>query len=312
MAHSGPVSQIRVGNGRLVSSGGKQVCVWNETGALAWQADADKYEVTNVLAHSSGRVVTSGSFGSVSVFDPTGKLIASSVDERNQPGRLFELADGRVLVGLDEYEDLRFVDLETAALDPLEAQGEQSRALEIRHRGDEVASLGPAAGVTRWSLSSKAFLVRVMGPPGEALGFVGETLAFSSTAKGAAIWQTADGSLVHEIAIADVRSGSASADGKRIAMHCKKGVSLIDAVSGKEERLLPYEPFPRLTAFAPDGSRLAVVFDQGKASSVAVVDPASGSELATWRGSVRANALGFVAGGLFIGKSDGSVERLSI
>lgn len=169
----------------------------------------------------------SGSFGTVSVLDA--------------PGRLYEVAGGRALVGLDEYEDLRLVDLETAKLDPLEAQGEQSRSIAIKQRGDEAASLGPAAGIVRWSLVTKAFISRVMGPPGEALGFVGETLAFSTTAKGAAIWQTSGGSLVHEIAIADVRSGSASADGQRLAMHCKRGVVLIDVASGKEERVLAYD-----------------------------------------------------------------------
>jgi hypothetical protein len=311
MSHSDAVTQISVGASRLASAGGKQVCVWSESGALEWQADADKYEVTNVLAHSSGRVLTSGSFGTVSVFDSKGKALASSTDERNQPGRLFELADGRVLVGLDEYEDLRLVDTETAKLDPLEAQGEQSRALEIKQRGDEVQSLGPAAGIVRWSLATKAFLSRVMGPPGEALGFVGETLAVSITAKGCAIWQTADGSLAYEIAIADVRGGSASADGKRVAMRCKAGVVVLDVASDKQERLLAYGPFPRLTKFSADGSRLAVVFDQGQASTIALVDLATGSEAATWRGSQRVTALAFLGDALFFGRAGGGVERLA-
>ncbi len=311
MSHSKAVRQISAGIGRVASAGGKQVCVWSESGALGWDAQADKYEVTNVLAHSSGRVLTSGSFGTVCVFDDGGKLLASSTDERSPPGGLFELADGRVLVGLDEYEDVRLVDLETALLDPLEAQGEQSRALEIKQRGDEVASLGPAAGIVRWSLASKAFLSRVMGPPGEALGFVGETLAFSTTAKGCAIWQTADGSLVHEIAIADVRAGSASADGKRVAMHCKLGVVVVDVASGKQERSLDYGPFPRLTKFSSDGSRLAVVFDKGQASTIAIVDLATGNEATTWRGSQRVTALAFLGDALFFGRADGGVERLA-
>lgn len=58
MSHSDAVAQISAGFGRVASAGGKQVCVWSESGALDWQADADEYEVTNVLAHSSGRVLT--------------------------------------------------------------------------------------------------------------------------------------------------------------------------------------------------------------------------------------------------------------
>jgi hypothetical protein len=312
MAHSDEVSELSWGGTRLASAGGKQVCVWSSSGALEWQAEADKYTVNHVLAHSSGRIVTSGAFGTVNVFDATGTLVQSSTDERMLPGRLFELADGRVAVGYDEYEDLRLLDLDTGAFEELEAQGEQGPSIAVRERGGQLFSLGTSAGMVSWNLGTKAFVARIEGPEGEPLGFVGETLAFSTTAKGAAIWQTSDGNLLHEIAIADVRAGSASADGKRLAMHCKEGVVVVDVASGKQERLLAYGPFPRLTSFSPDGTLLAVIVDGGGKSSLKVFEVATGKDLGGWDGSVRVRSIYFSPGLLLLGKADGNIERLEM
>lgn len=95
--HTGRVNDIVgfTGTAKTVTGGGKEVCAWDEAGALVFRVEADRYEVDHVLAHSSGCVVSSGSFGTVAVLEgATGAVRHEHTHEDMPPGALFELPDG--------------------------------------------------------------------------------------------------------------------------------------------------------------------------------------------------------------------------
>lgn len=307
--HSGRINSIDGLQGTTVTGGGKQVCLWDPQGQLLWKADADKYEVNHVLLHSSGCVVSTGSFGTIAVLDgETGAARHTLTDEMMPPGALFELPDGRVAVGSAEYEDLRLLDVATGALEELEPQGEQGPAMAVRVVDGVLQSLGQ--GLCRWDLTSHAFISRVFGPEGEDLGLVGDELAFSLSGGGAAIWRTDGGEVVHQIAGHELRSGVASRDGARIALLGEKGVTLVNVESGAVERSLEYGPWPRLVCFSDDGALVAVVVgNQG--SSLKLFQVESGQDLGGWDGP-RISALRLFPRLLLLGLEDGNAQRIAL
>lgn len=313
--HTGRVNHIAafVGTTRAVSGGGKQVCAWDDSGKLAWRVDADQYEVNAVLACASGCVVSSGSHGTLAVLDGATGAVRHTHDLSSMPpGRLFELPGGQVIVADEEYENLRVLDVESGALDELDPQWEQGPALDVRVSGTRLRSIGPMAGSCTWELATRSFGGRVMGPEGEAQGFAGDELAFTTTEERVTLWRATDGAVVHEWSgLADVRGGVASPDGARLAIRSKAGVMLLDTATGAIERHIDHGPWPRLTAFSDDGSQLAVVTDANKRSSLQLVEVASGSVVARWEG-VRVSTLRWVPGVVLLGLEDGNVERLAL
>lgn len=312
--HSGRVNVIRRSpdGTRTVSGGGKQVCVWNAaSGELVWKADADRYEVNAVLPHTSGSVVTSGSSGTVSVFGGDGRLHHSF--EKEQPaGALFELPDGRVLVGDDEYEDLKILDVGTGEVIDLPSEGEQNPIRWVRTQGSTLEALGPSMGLCRYDLATRTLLGRVMPPDGETCGLVGGDRAVTFQDDVVTIWSTTDGGVLHRIdGLTDARGATASPDGSLIAVRRKDEVTLLDAARGERKRSIPYGAWPRITHFSDDGALLVVVVDARPRSSLKVFQVASGNDLGGWDGE-RVASVATIPGWLLLGKESGNIERLAM
>lgn len=299
------------GGARTASAGGKQVCVW-EQGALVWKADADRYEVDAVLAHSRGSVISAGTYGTVSVFDGETGAVCHRFELGEAASDLFELPDGRVAVGLDEYEDLRLLDVHTGAVTELAAQGEQGSALDLRVDGDRLETIGPVNGVCRWDLARGVFERRVLGPAGEAVGFAGKGRAATLEEAALSIWSTDDGALIDRVeGLTELRGATISPDGTQIAVRMQAGIAFIDVASGTIARTLAYGPFPRIAAFSPDGARLAVVSTKQQRSSVTLFDVVTGKDVGGWDGE-QVSTVTFVPGWLLLGKESGAIERRAL
>lgn len=309
--HSDSITAIRASaDGALVATGGgKQACLWAGP-APRWTVDADQYAVNAVLVHSSGAVVTTGEHGTVAVLDGATGAVRHTLELGKAGGALFELPDGRVVVGLDELDDLFLLDPITGKRRDLAATGEQNTPLEFRVAGGKLRSFGPSLGIATWDLETGAFDGYVHGPDGEGQGFVGDDRALTKTDDGRAVlWRASDGAVIHELSgIPDLRGAAASPDGARLALRAQDGVHVVDAARGTVERIIALGPWPRRAVFSADSARLGVVVDARPNSTLTVVDASTGAPLDTWTGP-QISALAVTARETLLGLSDGTLIR---
>lgn len=298
---------------RTVSCGGKQVCVWTATsGELVWKVDADQYGVDHVLPHSSGCVVSSGSYGTVAVLEGADGRVRHRLEKEQPAGALFELPDGRVLVGDEEYEDLKILDVVSGEAIDLPSEGEQNPVRWIRAHNTTLEALGPSMGLCRYDLAAGTLLGRVMPPDGETCGLLAGDRAISFEGDVLTIWSTNDGGVLHRVdGLTDARGVTPSPDGAVMAVQAKDGVTLIDAARGERLRTITYGPWPRITSFSPDGRVLVVVLGAKGRSSLKVFEVASGNDLGGWDGD-QVSTVTVIPGFLLLGRESGNIERLAM
>lgn len=313
--HGDRVNVIRAfaGGARTVSGGGKQVCVWDQaSGELVWKVDADQYGVDDVLAHSSGCVVSAGSYGTVSVLEGTDGRVRHTVEKEQPAGSLFELPDGRVVVGDEEYEDLKILDVTSGEVIDLASEGEQDPVSWVRVHGTTLEALGPMMGLCRYDLATGELLGRVIAPEGENCGLLAGDRAATFEGDVLTIWSTTDGGVLHRVdGLTGASGATPSPDGTVIAVRAKDGVALVDAARGERLRTIAYGPRPNITSFSPDGRLLVVVLSAKARSSLKVFEVASGKDLGGRDGD-QVSTVSLIPGWLLLGKESGAIERLAM
>ncbi len=318
-AHSSNVTCIQLfANGtRSVSAGGKQVCVWSEAdGALVWRTEADRYEVNTVLAHSSGSIISAGSYGTVAVLEGDSGAIRHRVELGQPAAALFELPDGRVVVGDEEYEDLRVLDPRSGELIELDPQGEQGRVVDVRIEGSRLHAVNVFGGCCTYDLETFTFEGRTWGPSGEAIGFVpGRERVLSISEAGAYLWDPSDGTRREQLAFGADPRVAIDPRGARLALANADSLHICSG-EGELERTIALVGRVRLLRFSSDGRTLASVIEHdtegGRSFGVVSFDAASGSQLCEWTSTVWPRALAVGSTQVVIGLNDGTLERVRL
>lgn len=310
-AHSDNVSTLSLSPNaeHVVSTGGREVGLWRfSDGAQLWLVPADKYEATAALVHPSGCVVSAGSFGTVAVLEGDSGRVRHTIELGEAAGGLFQLPDGRVAVGTDEYEDLFLLDVATGQRQDLEAQGEQGSSRGIRVEGNTLASLGLNAGIVRWNLDTLAFIGRVAAPAGECVGWLGNDRAVTLERGAIVVWQAADGAIAHRIEASEVKQVFPSPDGRHLLATTMTGVILLDGHTGAVVGTLELGFFPRFVRLVDGGAVAALGTWQSGRSELRLVALPSLKEVGSLDRSTVSAVVG-VGRTLFFGGADDSVER---